>query len=66
MSPKYKMKTVVRYMDSCINGNNQYKCKICPYSAYPMCTDRLMIDGLYYLKMTLEKSTKNEQFQKGK
>ena len=56
--PTHKMKTVIKLMDQCLDSAQP--CEGCEYIQYTDCVQRLMADGLYYLKMTLEKSGKQK------
>ena len=51
--PTRKMKTIVRQLEQCLYYND---CRKCWLGKYSNCRDLLMADGLYYLKMALEKS----------
>ena len=53
--PKVKMKTVTRQLEKCLEEN----CRSCYLKSEEHCQIYLMQDALYYLRMTLEKSTKN-------
>ena len=59
--PKHKMKTLVRCMEQCFFGGG---CTGCPYSDGTQftakCRNAMLIDALYYLQQTLEKSKVKE------
>ena len=51
--PEHRMKTVIIQLEKCIYFND---CRRCWYRCDKFCQEKLMADGLYYLKMALEKS----------
>ena len=57
--PKHRMKTVTKQIEDCLYYT---RCSTCWHKGDKLCQIKLMSEGLYYLKMTLEKSEgKNEQ-----
>ena len=50
--PKMKMKTVTMQLEKCLKEN----CKSCYLKKYENCQIYLMMDALWYLQQTLEKS----------
>ena len=55
MKPKYKMKTVVKNMERCVSYG---KCDECLYKNDPHCRTALIFDAMYYMKQTLERSSR--------
>ena len=52
--PEKRMKTVIKLMDQCLD--KEQTCAGCEYTGDTDCLQKLMADGLYYLRMALEKS----------
>ena len=51
--PTRKMKTIVRRLELCLYFND---CRGCWLKKYANCQELLLADGLYYLRLALEKS----------
>ena len=51
--PTRKMKTVAKQIEACLYFND---CRTCWHKGDKLCQIKLMSEGLYYLRMTLEKS----------
>ena len=56
--PTRKMKTIVAQLEKCLYYND---CRKCWLKQYSNCQELLMADGLYYLRMALEKSEGKER-----
>ena len=56
--PKYKMKTVVKAAEKCMEG--PASCPDCLYKQEPLCARQLTKDMVYYLRQTLEKSERKK------
>ena len=52
--PQHRMKTVVKTADGCMMGCDRAKCAYGRYGS--SCEKLLILDMLYYLRQTLEKS----------
>lgn len=51
--PSHRMKTVVKKIEDCLYFN---RCTDCWHKGDKLSQIKLMLEGLYYLEMTLEKS----------
>lgn len=51
--PSHRMKTVVKKIEDCLYF---HRCTDCWHKGDKLCQIKLMLEGLYYLEMTLEKS----------
>ena len=56
--PEHRMKAVIIQLEKCIYFND---CRGCWHHDENLCQEKLMADGLYYLKMALEKSEGKER-----
>ena len=51
--PLKKMKTVAKQLEECLYYNN---CSCCWHKGDKLCQIKLMSEGLYYIRQTIEKS----------
>lgn len=56
--PEKRMKTVANQIEQCIYFNN---CSKCWYKGEKLCQEKLVSDGLWYLRQTLEKSESGQK-----
>lgn len=56
--PKHRMKKVIDQIEQCIYFNS---CSKCWYKGEKLCQEKLVSDGLWYLRQTLEKSESGQK-----
>ena len=57
--PKYKMKTVIRLLNICLD--DMQDCHACPFWESHDCQRLLLSETAYYLRQLLEKSEKGQK-----